>query len=71
MTVNILGSLLMGLTVAYFAFKGDAPQGWRLFLTTGILGQECPPIIGKLRGLILGTKRTSVWRRLKATQSGH
>lgn len=38
MTVNIFGSLLMGLIVAYFAFKGDAPQGWRLFLTTGILG---------------------------------
>ena len=23
---------------AYFAFKGDASQHWRLFLTTGILG---------------------------------
>ena len=28
----------MGLLAAYFAFKGDAPQHWRLFLTTGILG---------------------------------
>jgi CrcB protein len=28
----------MGLAAAYFAFKGDASQHWRLFLTTGILG---------------------------------
>jgi CrcB protein len=26
------------LLAAYFAFKGDASQHWRLFLTTGILG---------------------------------
>lgn len=36
--INITGSLLMGLVGAYFAFKGDASQHWRLFLTTGILG---------------------------------
>jgi CrcB protein len=36
--VNVFGSLLMGLIVGYFAFKGDASQNWRLFLTTGILG---------------------------------
>lgn len=36
--INITGSLIMGLVVAYFAFKGDASQHWRLFLTTGILG---------------------------------
>ena len=36
--INITGSLLMGLIAAYFAFKGDASQHWRLFLTTGILG---------------------------------
>ena len=28
----------MGLIAAWFAFKGDASQHWRLFLTTGILG---------------------------------
>ena len=38
LTVNIVGSLVMGLLAAYFAFKGDASQHWRLFLTTGILG---------------------------------
>ena len=32
------GSLVMGLLAAYFAFKGDASQHWRLFFTTGILG---------------------------------
>jgi fluoride exporter len=36
--INITGSLVMGLAAAYFAFKGDASQHWRLFLTTGILG---------------------------------
>ena len=36
--VNIVGSLAMGLLAGYFAFKGDALQSWRLFLTTGILG---------------------------------
>jgi CrcB protein len=36
--INITGSFVMGLVAAYFAFKGDATQHWRLFLTTGILG---------------------------------
>ena len=35
---NVTGSLVMGLLAGYFAFKGDATQAWRLFLTTGILG---------------------------------
>jgi CrcB protein len=38
LTVNVVGSLAMGLIAAYFAFRGDASQHWRLFLTTGILG---------------------------------
>lgn len=38
MLINITGSIIMGLAAAYFAFKGDASQHWRLFLTTGILG---------------------------------
>ena len=38
LTVNVVGSLAMGLLTAYFAFKGDASQHWRLFLTTGMLG---------------------------------
>ena len=38
LTVNVAGSFIMGLVAAYFAFKGDASQHWRLFLTTGILG---------------------------------
>ncbi len=35
---NVSGSLVMGALAAYFAFKGDASQHWRLFFTTGILG---------------------------------
>ena len=38
MFINIVGSLLMGLTAEYFALKGGLPQSWRLFLATGILG---------------------------------
>ncbi len=38
MFINITGSVVMGLAAAYLAFKGDASQHLRLFLTTGILG---------------------------------
>jgi len=38
LAVNIMGSLIMGLLAGYFAFRGDASQHWRLFMTTGILG---------------------------------
>lgn len=38
LTVNVLGSLLMGLTAEYFAMKAQLPAEWRLFLTTGVLG---------------------------------
>ena len=38
LTVNVLGSLAMGLMVAWFAFEGSPSQHWRLFLTTGMLG---------------------------------
>ena len=35
---NVTGSLCMGLLAGYFAFRGDASQHLRLFLTTGVLG---------------------------------
>ncbi len=38
LVINVTGSLIMGLVAGYFAFRGDASQSWRLFLTTGILG---------------------------------
>jgi fluoride exporter len=38
LAVNILGSFAMGLIAGYLAFRGDASQPWRLFLTTGLLG---------------------------------
>jgi CrcB protein len=36
--INISGSIIMGMAAAYFAFRGDMSQHWRLFLTTGVLG---------------------------------
>ena len=36
--INITGSLVMGLNAGWFAFKSDASQAWRLFLTSGFLG---------------------------------
>jgi CrcB protein len=38
LAINVTGSILMGLLAGYFAFKGEASQHARLFLTTGILG---------------------------------
>ena len=44
MTINIVGSLAMGLIAGYFTFRGGTglfgqmSQHWRLFLTTGVLG---------------------------------
>jgi fluoride exporter len=35
---NVTGSIVMGLLAGYFAFKGEASDTLRLFLTTGILG---------------------------------
>jgi CrcB protein len=37
-TINLLGSLLMGVIAGWFAFRGSAGQPFRLFLTTGLLG---------------------------------
>jgi fluoride exporter len=38
LTVNVVGSVVMGMLAAWFAFKGSASQHWRLFMTTGVLG---------------------------------
>ena len=38
LTVNVVGSLMMGLLAAWFAFRGTSAEPWRLFLATGILG---------------------------------
>lgn len=40
LAVNVIGSFLIGVLAAWFAFRGDsyATQSLRLFLTTGILG---------------------------------
>jgi CrcB protein len=36
--INVSGSFAMGLLAGWLAFRGDAPQHWRLFLATGVLG---------------------------------
>lgn len=38
LSVNIVGSLAIGLLAGWFALKADPGQSWRLFLTTGLLG---------------------------------
>ena len=38
LTVNVAGSLAMGLIAGSFALRADLPQAARLFLTTGVLG---------------------------------
>src|ERR1700726_3665354 len=35
---NVSGSLVMGLLIGYFAFRGGASQHLRIFMTTGFLG---------------------------------
>lgn len=37
LTINVLGSILMGVVTGWFAFRGGPPQA-RLFLATGVLG---------------------------------
>ncbi|MBB4566169.1 fluoride efflux transporter CrcB [Rhizobium leucaenae] len=38
LTVNIVGSLIMGLLTEYFVLRSGLSQELRLFLTTGVLG---------------------------------
>jgi CrcB protein len=35
---NLIGGYLVGLAVAYFAFRHDLPPAWRLLAITGFLG---------------------------------
>jgi len=36
--INVMGSFVMGILAGVFAWRAAAPQSWRLFLTTGVLG---------------------------------
>jgi CrcB protein len=38
LTVNVVGSLLMGVLIGSLALRFEAPAGLRLFLATGVLG---------------------------------
>jgi CrcB protein len=60
---NVSGSLLMGLLAGYFAFKSDAPQWLRLFLTTGILGGYTTFSTFSLDAALLW-ERHAAWRAL-------
>lgn len=37
-TVNVAGSLLIGLLAGWLATRGDGAEPWRLFLGVGVLG---------------------------------
>lgn len=37
-TINVAGSLLIGLLAGWLATRGDAGEPWRLFLGVGVLG---------------------------------
>ena len=38
LTVNLIGSLAMGLLTGWLASSGEGSEGWRLLLGVGILG---------------------------------
>lgn len=38
LAINVLGSAAMGLVAGWFAFAGEGPSGFKLFLGTGLLG---------------------------------
>jgi CrcB protein len=38
LTVNVVGSFLMGVLTAWFSHRMGISQHWKLFLTTGMLG---------------------------------
>lgn len=37
-SVNVIGSLIVGVIAGFMAFKGHVDQSWRLFTVTGLLG---------------------------------
>lgn len=37
-TINVFGSLLMGVLAGWLAFRGEGGAHWRLLLGTGVLG---------------------------------
>lgn len=38
MAINIIGSLAMGIVAGWFMARNGADQSWRLFITTGVIG---------------------------------
>jgi CrcB protein len=64
---NVSGSLVMGLLIGYFAFRGSASQHLRIFLTTGFLGGFTTFSAFSLDAVLLWERhpmgrRPSMWR---------
>lgn len=76
LTVNVTGSLLMGLIAGYVAYNGDSSQHWRLFLTTASLAATRPSPLSRwmlrscMNAAISGAwqpiRWRPYWRRLQA-----
>ena len=60
---NVSGSVVMGVLVALFAFRGGIPQHWQLFLTTGILGGYTTFSAFSLDVAVLYERGEMVWPR--------
>lgn len=67
--VNVLGSFAMGLIAAWFALRGEAAQGWRLLLTTGLLGGFTTFSAFSLEVMLLHERGDTLWAALYALGS--
>lgn len=61
LTVNILGSFLMGILIEWLALKGEASQGARLFLATGVLGGFTTFSAFSLEAVLLYERGQMMW----------
>ena len=70
LTVNVVGSLVMGLMAGLFALKFDPGQSWRLFLATGILGGFTTFSAFSLDAVVLYERgHSGQWRSMSSLQS--
>lgn len=69
LTVNVLGSFAMGCIVAWFALRGETAQGWRLLLTTGLLGGFTTFSAFSLEVMRLHERGDTLWAALYALGS--
>lgn len=69
LTVNVVGSLLMGLLVGGLAGQGEATHVWRLFLATGVLGGFTTFSAFSLDAVALGEGGSVGWAMLYVAAS--